>query len=153
MIRVIRLRIAVFLIAFVLSLSGCTHLKKSFPGEEGEKGEGTGVSQVIYNFPDIPVPKELQVVPEKTFIYESANLRAGVLTLKGNVDIDSLQNYFKATMSKNGWRFVNSFRFKDIIMNYSKEDKTCTVRITRDSFTTHVEISVGPSGSQVVPLR
>lgn len=146
-------RLIPFLLSLILFAYGCAHLKKGIVGEEKEKRDDIGINQVFFNFPDIPIPKELELVPEKTFIYESPSVRAGVLSLKGNVDLDSLQNYFKANMSKNGWRFVNSFRYKDITMNFLKEEKTCAIRITRDGFTTHVEIAVGPVSPQLIPQR
>jgi len=146
-----KLIVLAFLV-FLMSISGCAYFQKSTlrEPEKGQK-EGPGLNQVFYNFPDIPIPKELELVSDKSFIYESPSIKAGVLLLRGNVDVDSLQNYFKVNMSKNGWRFVNSFRFKDITMNYAKEDKTCTIKISREGFTTDVEISVGPQvGDSVI---
>ena len=136
------------LVTFLISsivLSGCAYLQRTKIQEpQRETKEGLALNQVFYNFPDIPIPKELELVSDKSFIYESPAIKAGVLLLRGNVDVDSLQNYFKVNMSKNGWRFVNSFRFKDITMNYAKQDKTCTIKISREGFSTDVEISVGP---------
>lgn len=139
-------------IVFSFLFAGCTHFQRGkIIGGKKEGKEGVGLNQVFYNFPDIPIPKELELVSERSFIYESPTIRAGVLLLRGNVDVESLQNYFKVNMSKNGWRFVNSFRFKDIIMNYSKDDKMCSIKISREGFTTDVEISVGPQAG--LPLR
>lgn len=135
-------------------LTGCAYLQKNKLAEGQKEGkEGIGLNQVFYNFPDIPIPKELELVSDKSFIYESPAIRAGVLLLRGNVDVESLQNYFKVNMSKNGWRFVNSFRFKDITMNYAKDDKTCTIKISREGFSTDVEISVGPQSGFPVLQR
>jgi hypothetical protein len=47
-------------------------------------------------------------------------------------------------MVKNGWRFVNSYQYKDLILNFVKEDKSSNIRATREAFTTQVEIWVGP---------
>ncbi|MCS7280291.1 MAG: hypothetical protein NZ583_01490 [Desulfobacterota bacterium] len=128
-----------------LILFGCAHFEKAKVAEGEKKAkEGPALNQVFYNFPDIPIPKELELVSDRSFIYESPGIKAGVLVFRGNVDVDSLQNYFKINMSKNGWRFVNSFRFREIMLNYAKDDKTCTIKISREGFTTDVEISVGP---------
>ncbi|MCX7857992.1 MAG: hypothetical protein N2513_08470 [Deltaproteobacteria bacterium] len=141
------MRKSLVLVPFILCIvvSGCAYLEKTrLRDTQKEAKEGPGLNQVFYNFPDIPIPKELELISDKTFIYESPALRAGVLVLRGNVDVESLQNYFKVNMSKNGWRFINSFRFKDITMNYAKDDRTCTIKISREGFSTDVEISVGP---------
>ena len=47
-------------------------------------------------------------------------------------------------MAKNGWRFVNSYKYDNVILNFLKEDKASNIRITRDAFSTEVEIWVGP---------
>jgi len=69
----------------------------------------------------------------------------GVVVLNGNVDLDSLENYFKVNMVKNGWRFVNSFKFKDVTLNFVKDDKTCNIKMSRSVFSSDVEIWVGPA--------
>ena len=48
-------------------------------------------------------------------------------------------------MPKNGWKYVNSFRYKDIVMNYVKADKTCNIKISRGAFLTDLEVWVGPA--------
>jgi hypothetical protein len=47
-------------------------------------------------------------------------------------------------MPKNGWRYVNNIRYKNIVLNYVKDDKTCNIRISQDTFSADVEIWVGP---------
>ena len=42
---------------------------------------------VFYTFPDIPVPRELSFQREKSFVYETPTVKAGVLVLTGNVDV------------------------------------------------------------------
>ena len=56
----------------------------------------------------------------------------------------SLENYFKVNMVKNGWRFVNSYKYGTTILNFIKEDRASNIRATRETFTTQVEIWVGP---------
>ena len=106
------------------------------------KGEAPNV--VFYTFPDIPVPKELDLQREKSFIYETPTVKAGVLVLSGNIDVASLETYFKVNMAKNGWRFINSYKYRDVILNFMKDDRASNIRMSRDAFTTQVEIWVGP---------
>jgi len=139
--------------AFVLfflalfALSGCTFFKTSAAKDEAPQSGQPVLNQAFYGFPDVPVPKELKLNNERSFIYETTSLRAGVLVLSGNVELDSLENYFKVNMIKNGWKFINSFKFKDITMNFVKNDKTCNIKMSRDTFNADVEVWVGPSTS------
>ena len=145
----------IFILSFImlLAFSGCTLFQKGTTGSEGTTQPRQEVAnQAFYGFPDIPVPKELTYVPEKSFIYENPAMRAGVMFLNGNVDMQSLENYFKINMAKNGWRYVNSFRYKDVVLNYQKEDRTCNIKMSRGAFQTEVEIWVGPA-EKTTPLK
>lgn len=138
-------------VLFVLMLfivSGCAYFNKGTSKDEPAAApKYEQLNQTYYGFPDIPVPKELRFISEKSFVYETPSLRAGVLVLRGNVELQSLENYFKINMIKNGWTFVNSFKFKDVTLNFTKEDKTCNIKMVKESFDAEVEIWVGPSAS------
>jgi len=134
----------VVLIAMLVFMGGCaTPRHAAVQGQEAAPQDEAS-NTVFYTFPDIPVPKELIFQREKSFIFETPNVKAGVLILSGNVDIGSLENYFKISMVKNGWRFVNSYKYGTTILNFVKEDRACNIRATRETFTTQVEIWVGP---------
>lgn len=140
-----------FIVLFVVMLfivSGCAYFNKGTAKDEpASTPRYEQLNQAYYGFPDVPVPKELRLVNERSFVYETTSLRAGVLVLRGNVDLQSLENYFKINMIKNGWKFVNSFKFKEVALNFVKEDKTCNIKMSKDSFDAEVEIWVGPSAS------
>jgi hypothetical protein len=132
------------LAALLLLVAGCAYFQKPSSQDQAGMPKTEVPNAVFYTFPDIPVPKELTLVREKSFIYETPTVKAGVLLLSGNVEVGSLENYFKANMARNGWRFVNSYKYNDMILNFVKEDKASNIRATRDAFTTQVEIWVGP---------
>jgi PBP1b-binding outer membrane lipoprotein LpoB len=137
----------VVLIAWLLFMGGCAAPRHAVVEEQTAQTatpQDEGSNMIFYTFPDIPVPKELTLQRGKSFIYETPNVKAGVLVLSGNVDIDSLENYFKVNMVKNGWRFVNSYKYGTTILNFIKEDRASNIRATKESFTTRVEIWVGP---------
>jgi hypothetical protein len=133
------------LAAALLCASACTTFQKSTVQEQASTSQKEGANVIFYTFPDIPVPKELTLQRDRSFIYETPHMKAGVLVLTGNVDMASLETYFKANMVKNGWRFVNSYKYGDVILNFVKDDRTSNIRETRDAFTTRVEIWVGPT--------
>jgi hypothetical protein len=139
-------KIVLLFCIMLLVFSGCTYFQKPVKDDPSQPGQNT-LNQTFYGFPDIPLPTELNFVREKSFIYETANLRVGVMYLSGNVDLQSLENYFKINMIKNGWKFINSFKFKDVALNFVKEDKTCNIKMVKDSFNAEVEIWVGPASA------
>ena len=136
---------AVLVLVVLLLATGCSTWNRLTGQEEQQPLSKTEAPNVAYySFPDIPVPKELDLVRDKSFVYETSNVRTGLLVLKGNVDINSLEQYFRTNMAKNGWRFINGFKYATVILNYMKEDRAAHIRISRETWSTWVEIWVGP---------
>jgi hypothetical protein len=112
------------------------------------KAEGEGMGR--YYLDDVRVPSELNYKPDKSFIYETPRFKAGVLHFtKWLLDVPSLIDFFTYNMEKDNWKMVNIFRGKESFLNFSKPDKTCTIRIKEKwTGTTIVEIQVGPLGEK-----
>ncbi|HBL23245.1 MAG TPA: hypothetical protein DDZ40_03920 [Deltaproteobacteria bacterium] len=140
----------IIVLCFALSLicAGCAAFQKK--DEPAPPAKGQAFNQTFHGFPDVPVPTEVQIVNERSFVYETPTVRAGVIVFTGNVDPASLENYFKVNMSKNGWRYINSFRYKDTVLNYMKDDRTCNIKISRGAFQTELEVWVGPADNRSI---
>jgi hypothetical protein len=145
--------IALLLVIFLgWSWTGCsTTVKERQPGQlaTGEtrtEGEGKGK----YYLDDVRVPSELNYKPDKSFIYETPRFKTGILHFsKWRLDVPSLIEFFTYNMEKDNWKLVNSFSGKESFLNFSKPDKTCTIRIIEKwTGTTTVEIRVGPLGEK-----
>jgi hypothetical protein len=136
----------VFLLAFVLS-SAWTGCKSTLKEKNSEPvvGEKRGIGK-YYHFEDILIPDELNYDQKNSFIYETPRFKTGIMVFtKYRVDINSLIEFFNFHMEKDNWKAVNSFRGKEYVLNFSKPDKTCTIRITESwTGTCTVEIRVGP---------
>jgi len=115
-------------------------------GEAKADWEGTGK----YYLDDVRVPSELNYKPNKSFVYETPKFKAGVMVFtKWRLDVSSLIEFFTYNMEKDNWKLVNSFRGKESFLNFTKPDKTCTVKMVEKWYgTTMVEIRVGPLGEK-----
>ena len=148
--------IALLLVIFLgWSWTGCsTTVKERQPGQPatgttgGVKTEGESTGK--YYLDDVRVPSELNYKPDKSFIYETPRFKTGILHFsKWRLDVPSLIEYFTYNMEKDNWKLVNSFSGKESFLNFSKPDKTCTIRIIEKwTGTTTVEIRVGPLGEK-----
>ena len=159
-------RSVVFLLLILLlglAWMGCSTIKERH-GEAGIEGQVamTPSSQSLgrnYYFWDVFVPKELNYKPNKSFIYDTPQFRAGIIYFTkwrfdpdslwgfdGNsLDADSLIDFFNFHMKKSNWKIVNSYRGKESFLTFSKPDRTCTIRIMEKWYgSVHVEIQVGP---------
>jgi len=100
-----------------------------------------------YFFEDVLIPKELNYKASKSFVYETPKFKTGLLVFSTwRVDVEPLMNFFTYHMGKDDWKLVNSFRGKESYLNFSKPDKSCTIKIV-DSWYGLVEVQV-----QLMPL-
>ena len=144
-----RMAIALLLVILVGWVwMGCSSKVKERRGEQvTSEWRGSGK---YYHFDDVLIPGELKYKQNKSFIYETPRFKTGVMIFsKWWLDVGSLIDFFTYHMEKDNWKLVNSFRGKESILNFSKPDKTCTIRITEKWYgTTEVEIRVGPLGEK-----
>jgi hypothetical protein len=131
---------------------GCSTTIKERQGEPGKaEGKEMSISDAkYYSFDDVLVPAEMKYKPGKSFVYETPQFKAGILVFsKWWLDSRSLIDFFTYHMEKDNWKLVNSFKGKESVLNFSKPDKSCAIKITEKWYgTTEAEIRVGPLGEK-----
>ena len=131
-------------------ISGCATQslsKKEIPLEEPQQlktSEKTAIS-LYYDFEDVPVPKELKIKEEKSFVFQTTESITGLLSFSGNVESNSLISFFSNKMPEDGWRFLSSFKSPKNILFFQKENRFCIITIISKTFTTDLEILITPS--------
>jgi len=133
-------------------VSGCgpfktKRLSPSAPSSKAK--EKKGPMPLYYDFGDVLVPSELKVVKKSSFVFRTPGLSAGVLSLKGRVEIGSLIAFFDLNMAKDNWELVSSFKSHRSIMLFHKENRWCVINISESEIYTYVEIWVSPTTSEV----
>ena len=131
-------------------VSGCatqTLSEKATPLEESQQSkEYKEVSiPLYYDFKDVPVPKELKLQKEKSFVFRTNEFTTGILTFSGKVESDSLVSYFINKMPDDGWRFLSSFKSTKNILFFHKENRFCIITIISKACGTGLEILITPS--------
>ena len=144
----------ILLLVFLLGLiwTGCSSTVKERRDEPGKiQGQETTTPSSKYfarnyYFEDVLVPGELNYKPNKSFVYETPQFKAGAMYFtKWRLDADSLIDFFNYHMEKDNWKIVNSYRGKESFLTFSKPDRICTIRIMEKWYgSTQVEIRVGP---------
>ena len=123
-----------------LLFSGCTRMVHTEPtGEEGPTPIVT-----IREFPDVPIPKELNLDVKESFVYMTPQFATGNLVYNGNVDYESLLKFFEETMAKNGWMLQASLKYTRTLLFYQKESRICLINMQISSLNIRVEIWVAP---------
>jgi hypothetical protein len=133
---------------FLILASGCAETRKSRAGSEEDPAatkRARGSEPAYFDFDDVLVPSELEVDQGKSFLYHAGDFKAGVLVLKGRVDVKSLTRFFENNMAKDNWRLVIAFESPRTIMFFSKANRGCIINITETTLSTEVEIWVAPT--------
>jgi hypothetical protein len=129
-------------------ITGCSNLGGKGKGSKEPEAPTVGEQSRYYHFEDILFPHALKLEMDQSFIYETPSLTVGRLVLSGRVQAYSLLNFFTQNMEKDGWTLVNKFGFKDVVLNFSKSNRNCTVNIYDRPIKTIVEVWVGPVGME-----
>ncbi len=108
-----------------------------------------GPKPIFYDFEDIPIPMELNIVQNDSYVLQAVNQKGGLLTLRGRVDINSVINFFQSAMSREGWRQRGGFRYRRSVLLFEKPDKTCMINIYEKLYYTYVEVYVVPSTDRI----
>ena len=148
--KIIRIPVvAVTLFLVALMLSGCMTSRKGEPSSVPTKETRAS----YYDFDDILIPSELSLDQKNSLIYTTGRLKAGILVLGGQVEPASLAAFFQSNMQKDGWSLLSSFKYRQYLLVFLKEDRVCVVMITEKTFSTAAEVRVGPIEQGVVSIK
>lgn len=107
------------------------------------------ITHHYYDFDDIPIPKEMKINTDNSILFESQDIRAGMLSFSGRVNSESLFNYFLVSLPNEGWRLTSYIKYGTYILTFDKPDKLCIVRIIEKAFTSELQIWISPKLSSV----
>jgi hypothetical protein len=106
-----------------------------------------------YDFEDVIIPAEMKLDSKNSFIYSTTRYKAGVLTFNGRVEAESLALFFQNNMPKDGWRPISVMKFRGTMLVFLKEDRACVISIREGTFSTALEVRVGPIEPGATPAR
>jgi hypothetical protein len=100
-------------------------------------------TRVRSEFEDIPVPKGLDFVDDRSTIIESPTVKAARLIYRGRIEVSSLGSALKTTLEANGWRTVSTTTNGEhgTTQIYEKGGSALQVRIWEGWYYTYVELT------------
>ena len=103
-------------------------------------------AQTFKSTPESQPPKSgtKDQVPKLSLLFETPELKAGVIFFEGRVDPVSLFNFFMTNMPKDNWQLRSYFKYGRYIMVFEKADKDCIVSINEKTLTTELEMWITP---------
>lgn len=137
----------VFLLTAITLVSGCSALKsKKAPASSSPGSTAAPQPKTVYlDFGDVLLPKELKVDRKNSFVFSTSGFTAGLLSLKGRVEINSLISFFENKMPVDGWQMIGEIKASRSMLLFKKETRWCVVQIIEGQMSTLTEIWVAPT--------
>lgn len=94
-------------------------------------------------FEDIPVPKGLTYLEDRSTIIESPSVKAARLLYRGRIEITSLAAALRTTLEANGWRSVSATTSAPhgTTQVYEKGGNSLQVKLWEGWYYTYVELT------------
>lgn len=125
-------RCGVYFVAgiFLLILSGCASQNKP-----ADAGSGVGpLPSPVSSYDDIKVPPEMSLDTKKSLTINTESFHGGVLIFSGYVEVQSLKDYMTRSMKNDNWRHVGEASYDNVLLAFTKPNKTCILVIEGGSF-------------------
>lgn len=138
----------VIILTAVLTVSGCSGLKpETGPTTPTAPGptQPPELKTVYLDFGDVLLPESLKVDKNDSFVFSTAGLTAGVLSLKGRVESGSLITFFENRMPDDGWLMISAIKAERSMLLFKKQARWCVIGIEEGQMSTSVEIWVAPT--------
>lgn len=137
------------LLVLIVFVAGCANMRSDAdndfiydPPEPVPQAEAA--THKFYDFEDIPIPTEMKINTRESILFETQNIRSGILNFSGRVDSDSLFNYLQVAMTNEGWRLLNSIKYGTYMLAFDKPDRFCIIRIVPRQFSSELQIWISP---------
>jgi hypothetical protein len=110
-----------------------------------ETASSSDAADIMYEFPDLPIPIELERVKDKTIMIKTSGFQGGILVYRGRVTVSSLVEFFTKSMPNHGWVLEGTLNAKRSFLAFSKgRNGYCLIQIYEGQmgFKTEVQIWV-----------
>jgi len=111
----------------MLFANGCTPIWES--GDSQPPMENLPLSNFAGEYRDIELPIEMKYDTKKSMLVRTDSFTGGVLFFSGKVSRDSLKSFILSAMQKNKWKLVGEVSYENVLMAFTKPNKTCTIAL------------------------
>ncbi len=142
-----------FILIFILTLSltSCATIDGMISSEDEATSEIRDVSLDQRLQISIPIPDNSQYATDKTVIFGEGNRFTGVLYLIHDESAEDVVDFYRKAMISEGWTELAIVRSNFILLNFDKEDRFATIKVSRKVFNnSESEITIGPKTSATI---
>ncbi|MDC0985258.1 hypothetical protein OAR47_02200 [Gammaproteobacteria bacterium] len=141
-----RLNISKFLsvTASLILLSSCANMQAMI--DQQQQTKELSVAQTLQV--SIPLPDNSNYLINKSVIIGEGNKFSGILYLQHEQSADDIVTFYRKSMISDGWSEIGIVRSNFILVNFEKEHRFATIKVTREMFEkSESEITIGPKSS------
>jgi hypothetical protein len=80
-------------------------------------------------FPDVPVPVGMTPDPDRTYVYDTGNLKVGRLVYKTRASSSEIGEFYLREAPAAGWKFERMVETAGLELYFTKEGKRMTVTV------------------------
>ncbi len=110
-------------------LSGCAQTmlggtgSSSLPASDGL----APMTNMVESYGDIELPLEMTLITDRSIGMKTDSFQGGIHTYSGRVQAASLKDFILGSMRNNKWKLVGEASYKNIMLVFTKANKTCMV--------------------------
>ncbi len=93
----------------------------------------SAMGSTIGNYEDIEIPADMQYINTDSMSIRTESFRGGIIHYKGRIEANSLKDFIIASMKKNTWKLAGEVSSSEIILAFTKPNRTCMMKITPNS--------------------
>ena len=141
-----RLNLSKFLsvTASLILLSSCANMQAMI--DQQQQTKELSVAQTLQV--SIPLPDNSNYLINKSVIIGEGNKFSGILYLQHEQSADDIVTFYRKNMISDGWSEIGIVRSNFILVNFEKEHRFATIKVTREMFEkSESEITIGPKSS------
>ena len=115
-------------------MSGCAKQNSGVAVEPPEGDELAPLATLVESYGDIELPIEMTLISKESMSMRTDSFQGGVHIYSGKVQIASLKDYIVVSMRNNKWKLVGEATYNNVMLAFTKPNKTCMV-VIQDSST------------------
>ncbi len=130
---------AMVIAGVVLGLVACTTTRQPTQSQPVKPPQ-----KIVELINGIPIYPGFSYQEDKSFVYESTEVKAGVLVFSGKATMSQLVDFYRSKMPEYGWKMVSFFQHdQDSFLNYDAPDRTCQLTLHVGDFSSTITIRTG----------
>ena len=118
-----------------------------------QQGAVEGMVTPAYRFDDVPTPPDFDYLQDRSFVFESTNLRIASLAYEGKMPLSQVLDFYKNTMPQYEWKLVSVCEYRGALLSFSKEGWNALVSAARSGAKTIVYINVSPTFEEALSIE